>query len=733
MKLIKLLALALLPFAAGAQAPVPTTWDFAGNPPQGWSQNGTATYSSGALVVVAPSCKLDGTADYVQVFLADAPGYVKWFIGGATANGNPWSGTFSVQESVNGSAWTDLKVYTNNLTVSGGLVADSALANSASRYVRFYFTNKVSGSNVALDDVSVRVAPPSPVQEINVKYNGTSYPSGSTVYLSAPVSTPTAFTFDVENLGTVNALNLTSSPTFFGSNNADFAVDNFLSVINANSSGTINFTFTPGATGTRLAQLSIGNDDANENPYILNVYGIGGQYASEPTAQASNLTFPINKTYRVKGQFSSANPPVDGGYLVLRKDVNAITEAPVDGQTYVKGDYIGGAQVVSVGQATSFVPSYIIASTDYYFAVFAYNGAGVYTNYAQTSPLSGMVTTPGSNPGSYYNDIDPNNANFPTALGALINPHQFTFYGNYDETMVNTFQARDTTGGQRVITCAYTGNQYVYAPPFTWDIYSREHTFCHAWMGSFPADNPEKPEYNDQHNLYPVIFAQANQPRSDNPLGVVDSVLAQFEDGKIGYDTQLNLVYEPRDAHKGRAARALFYMPTCYDGINGQAWGLPQPQNELILKQWHFQFPPDNFDKARNEYIDSLQENRNPFIDNPNWVCYINFHTMDYISSPTIPCNTVATAETPATQFEINVFPVPTTDHINVRVVAEKNEDVEMLVTDMTGRVIYSRKVDMTKGPNLYDINLGAFDAGMYNLTIRTNATLTSRRLVVVH
>lgn len=106
---------------------------------------------------------------------------------------------------------------------------------------------------------------------------------------------------------------------------------------------------------------------------------------------------------------------------------------------------------------------------------------------------------------------------------------------------------------------------------------------------------------------------------------------------------------------------------------------------------------------------------------------------MDYIANPTVPCNTVATAETPATQFDINVFPVPTTDHINVRVVAEKNEDVEMLVTDMTGRVIYSRAVNMTKGPNLYDIHLGAFDAGMYNLTIRTNATLTSRRLVVVH
>lgn len=733
MKLIKLFALALLPFAVQAQAPVPTSWDFAGTAPQGWSQTGTATYSSTPLVVVAPSCKLDNTADVVQIFLADAPGKVKWFIGGATANGNPWSGTFSVQESQNGTNWTDLKVYTNNLAVSGGLAADSATANGDSRYIRFYFTNKVSGSNVALDNVSIAVAAAGPAQEINVTYNSVNAPTASTIYLNAPVGTPTAFSLVVENQGTVNTLTLPSTPTFSGPNAADFAIDNFPGTVGPVSNSAINFTFTPAAAGTRLAQISIPNNDANESPYVINIYGIGGSFASEPTVQASNLSFPINKAYRIKGQFSAANPPVDGGYLVLRKDGAPVTETPADGQAYVKGDYIGQAQVVSTGQATTFVPSYIIANTNYHFAVFAYNGTGANTNYAQSAPLTGNAQTPNGTPGSYYSGINTSNPTFPADLGALINDHQYTFYGNYDETMVNLFQARDTTGGNKVITCAYTGDQYVYQSPFTWDTYSREHTFCHAWMGSFPADEPEKPEYNDQHNLYPVIFAQSNQPRSDNPLGVVDSVLQTYKDGKLGYDSNFNLVYEPRDTHKGRAARAMFYMPTCYDGVDGDAWGLPQPQNQNILKQWHFQFPPDKFDIARNEFLDSLQENRNPFIDNPDWVCYINFYTMDYIASPSSPCYTVGTAEVAAEQFEINVFPVPTTDHINVRVVAEKTQDVEMMVTDYTGRIIYSRKVNMAKGPNLHDINLGNFDAGVYNLTIRTAQSLTSRRLVVVH
>ncbi len=733
LKFLQVLAMLAVSFGAFGQASLPTSWDFNGTAPTGWTQSGTVTYSSSALVVVAPSAKLDNTADNVAIYVADAPGRVVYYIGGATANSAPWSGTFSVQESVNGTVWTDLKVYTNNLTVSGGLVKDSVLSNSASRYIRFYFTNKVSGSNVALDNVSIAEAPPSPVQEINVEYNGQPAPNGSTIYITSPVGTGTSFNLDVENAGTANQLTV-SLPSFSGPQQTDFIVNTYPATVNAGSTDAVTFTFTPPVAGTRLAQISIPNNDLNENPYIINIYATGGNFATEPTAQATGLTFPTNKTFRVKGQFSAASPAADGGYLVLRKNGSTVTELPVDGQVYSVGDYIGAAQVIAVGQGTTFQPRNIVANTAYHFAVFSYNGVGANTNYLTTSPLAGTVTTPLNAIGNYYAGVDKSNPNFVATLTAKINPHDQVFYGNYDEVMVNLFQARDTTNGQKVITCGYTGEEYIYDNPFTWDIYSREHTYCHAWMPSNPADAPtERPEYDDMHHLYPVNFAQANNPRSDNPLGEVVTTLQSYLDGKLGYNANNQLVYEPRDEHKGRAARAIMYMPTCYNG-DGFTWNVPGQQDINTLKQWHFQFPPDEWDMARNDFIDSVQGNRNPFVDSTDFVCYINFTNMTYVNAPTsAPCLLIGVNENKAPEFSVSVYPVPSNGAFSVSVMAEKTQAADVLVTDYTGRVVMQKRINVVKGANLYEIDLGAFDSGIYNLSIRSDVSATTKRLVVVH
>ena len=58
---------------------------------------------------------------------------------------------------------------------------------------------------------------------------------------------------------------------------------------------------------------------------------------------------------------------------------------------------------------------------------------------------------------------------------------------------MNQFEVRDTTGGQSFVTCSYTGENKVFNDPFDWTAtgYSREHTYCHSWMPTFPCDNPE--------------------------------------------------------------------------------------------------------------------------------------------------------------------------------------------------------------------------------------------------
>ncbi len=38
-----------------------------------------------------------------------------------------------------------------------------------------------------------------------------------------------------------------------------------------------------------------------------------------------------------------------------------------------------------------------------------------------------------------------------------------------------------------------------------------------------------------------------------------------------------------------------------------------------VLLQWHIQDPVDSFESRRNNRIYEWQQNRNPFIDNPQW------------------------------------------------------------------------------------------------------------------
>ncbi len=89
--------------------------------------------------------------------------------------------------------------------------------------------------------------------------------------------------------------------------------------------------------------------------------------------------------------------------------------------------------------------------------------------------------------------------------------------------------------------------------------------------------------------------------------------------------------WEPGDEVKGDVARMIFYMAVRYEGENGEpdleisenVNNYPKPlfRKLSILKKWHEQDPVSNFEKTRNEKIyKKWQNNRNPFIDHPEWV-----------------------------------------------------------------------------------------------------------------
>ena len=632
-----------------AQTTLPTSWNFSAPgisaPPVGWfpslGTNGNLTYASGTGDAV--SCRLDATGENLIIMFTDKPGPISYYLKGTGISPNPaFGGTFTIQEGTDTNNWTEMRSVTS---MTGSFVRYMDNPQPTTRCIRFFYTSKLSGSNVALDSVWIQAAPASPSATINVKQGTQTIVNANTFVIGQSIST----LFTIQNTGTSEALTLSNS--FSGVNASDYSIGYFPSSVAANSSDTFSVTFNPTSSGSRLATLTITNNDVTKNPFEIKLYGISGSYASQPIAQPTNLTFLNTNAFSFNVRFNNANT-LPEKYIVLRKKDAVITEIPVDGHTYTRGDYIGGAQVAYIGTDTFFKPTGIIANSSYYFQVFACNGPAGYEKYLTASPLSAVNTTSGSNIGNYYNGINPSSPTFVTDVHNKINPHDTLFYSYYASYLINNFYTRDTTGGKKVVSCVYTNLPYIYNEPFLWwngsnsGTLTREHTFSQSWMPSnvgnskWPNDaatgTHELPEYCDLHHLFPADQANANGKRSNFAFGEVvgtPTFISSTGMGKLGNDSNGNKVWEPRDSHKGDLARAMFYMCETYNGVNGNNWSLPAIINQSILKKWHFQDPPDAWEIARHEYIASVQHNRNPFIDSIYWVNKINFANMTLISS----------------------------------------------------------------------------------------------------
>ncbi len=746
-----------------SQVALPASNDFnnfaASGVPAGWTTNipTSNVYATGGTLSSA-AIKFSLQSQYLTVNTANAMGAVSYLLKGYAGTGiTSWQGGFSIDESVNGSTWTNIVTYTNTQIVINTLTTFSVAPNAASRYLRWNFSNKVSGFNLAMDDISI-IAAPVTAQEINVKQGATTiFSGGATGYFNSAMFTPTTITLSVLNEGTVNTLSLTSM-SLTGPAAADYSVTApaFPSSVAPSSNVPLNIIFTPSTSGTRDAVLTIINNDSDEGTYVINLKGIGGSYATQPAAQGSALSFSNIKSYRASAAFTAATGSPTGYLIIKKESASAITEHPTDGKAYMRGDSIGACKVIYNGTMTAIGLSNIYAGKQYQIAIFTYNGGGAYINYNTNAPLTSNFTALGSmQPINEYTGINVTNTTFLTDLTTHVYPHTSTFYGNYDETMIKLFTARDTTAAQKVVTCVYSSENYVYTEPFAWGYMSREHTYCHNWMPSNPADSPERPEYNDQHHLFPTNQNDANAARSNYPEGdIAGTPSVTYLACKSGNDAAGNHVFEPRATHKGDFARAIMYMATAYNGqLKGSAvmnWKLRNPisatisygQDQNILKKWHFQDPPDAWEISRNDFLDSLQGNRNPFIDSMRYACYIDFSKMTYIASPTYttgigtPCYVAATvvsgvAEANPSNFEYVLAPNPTSGEFYLMIEANVAEKFEMYITDVAGRNVYNRSVDVVNGFNNVVVNDIKLQSGIYFVNLNYKNEKITRKLII--
>ena len=565
-----------------------------------------------------------------------------------------------------------------------------------------------------LNDISPYVAP---AREINIKLGGNNVLNNETYVVGNTPST----VLTVENTGSEDLT--ISSVSFSGTNSGDFSTDLNTTVIGAFSSQNFSLNYAASTIGSVSATLTIGNDDDDENPYTINLEAVGtDNLATEPTSNPSALNFTNVKPYTLSGEYTGAVNAEQ--YLVLWKNGSPITESPVDATSYLRGDYIGDAKVAYVGSGTSFTPRGIIANQNYYFKVFAFNGSDDFENYKQDNPTEGQVSSLGSQIGNYYDGISSSSPSLVSDLTDLINPHNYISYFLYKTTVMSQFEVKDTLNGQSYVTCCYSGENKVFNDPFDWsdNDFSREHTYAHSWMPTFPCNDPEQEEYADQHNLYPANLPNANTPRSNLPLeDITGSTVFTYLEGSVGYNDNNQLVYEPRESHKGNAARAIMYMATCYNGINGSNWSIPSNQGPVTLRNWHFNDLPDNYEIARHEFIYNLQGNRNPFIDSVDFACFIDFQQMTYDNDL---CENIGLLEIMEKNF--SVFPIPAKHEIYAQINGLNISSFKL--TNTAGKILME---ESNLNVPVLKINSTNLSKGTYILSVSTDKGSLEKKVII--
>lgn len=163
--------------------------------------------------------------------------------------------------------------------------------------------------------------------------------------------------------------------------------------------------------------------------------------------------------------------------------------------------------------------------------------------------------------------------------------------------------------------------------------YNREHLVPQSVF------NSATPMFSDAFFVVPSD-KKVNAQRGDLPFGKVGSANWTSLNGtkrgnnlNSGYSAGYSgIVFEPIDEFKGDIARNLLYFATRYqDVVAGYSYVMfnntadqvfAQPFLNILLT-WNQQDPVSNREIARNNAIYARQGNRNPFIDNWNYVSAI--------------------------------------------------------------------------------------------------------------
>jgi len=249
--------------------------------------------------------------------------------------------------------------------------------------------------------------------------------------------------------------------------------------------------------------------------------------------------------------------------------------------------------------------------------------------------------------------------------------------------------------------------------------YNREHVIPQSVF------NQANPMRTDAHHVLPTD-GKVNESRSNHPIGKVNVANWTSTNGSkrgtsavSGYS---GTVFEPIDEFKGDFARIFFYFATRYQDkvknwnfamFNGTSNKVFTDGFLDILLQWHENDPVSQREIAINNRVYQHQGNRNPFIDNPEYVHDIWGHSSVF----SIDDNYFAS---------ISIFPNPSKNQ-NISISSDK-EIQEIKLINTNGQII--QKIKKTRIQNNTFV-LESIPVGFYILNLTIDNKQVIRKIIV--
>ncbi len=235
--------------------------------------------------------------------------------------------------------------------------------------------------------------------------------------------------------------------------------------------------------------------------------------------------------------------------------------------------------------------------------------------------------------------------------------------------------------------------------------------------------------YTDLWVVYPTD-SKVNSQRANWPYGtVISPTWTSLNGSKLGTNkypgAPATTAFEPIDSFKGDIARSYFYITTRYlaDSTQFQDWEMATKSNLKpwaikMLLEWHHLDPVSAKEKSRNNAAYALQDNRNPFIDNPAYA--------DSIWNFTGPTQGVGIAAN--NYVTLHVAPNPAVSNVNIDWQAlVPNEVLAVDILNVQGQLRYHAaypaqglKVAVTDWPK-----------GLYLLQVRTRQGIIAEKLII--